>query len=177
MPFRSWQALRLSSCSCGFAGGLAGRAALPREAPDLLPRRQATVAPEEGAWSHVWALWGDWYHRRSDERLPPPTNLHTWSPRWPCSRWAGQAQVTTAWRWSIAPFKLFAPSCCQGADFLDVVGSLVRNSSLSSSSAEEHEEGVEESASAMLALLADDTCPQPVSWVGGLGALLDFFWW
>jgi len=47
----------------------------------------------------------------------------------------------------------FAPGCCWGAEFLDVVGSLVRNSSLSSSDAEEYEERVEEPAAAMLVLM------------------------
>lgn len=54
-----------------------------------------------------------------------------------------------------------------------MIGSLVRNRSQSSSSAEENQEGAEESAAAAM-VLADGTCPQLVSSVGGLGALLGF---
>lgn len=42
------------------------------------------------------------------------------------------------------------PAAARGAKFLNTVGSLMRNSSLSSSSAQEHEERGEEPAAAML---------------------------
>lgn len=77
MPIRSWQTVRLSSCSCGFIGGLAGRGGLPREVPKLPPPWQATVGLEEGSCNHVQVLLG-WLVPREKQwycLLPPVSML------------------------------------------------------------------------------------------------------